>query len=128
MMALALATVATAAVSTPVGSTQLLTWVGVVAAVLALVLWGLLVPRSSHLRELRIQKEAYDKVVEGLQGQIARQDAEIAVWRGVATVQQTTATELLAQHRLTIDAMSSVNYSIDQMRHGLERAQRETTP
>lgn len=123
-LALALA-VATVGTTLPAGfSTPLLTWTGVIAVVLGLLLLGVLIPRSSHLREIRLLKESHAREMAAHLSAISDRDAQILAWRGVADVRSASETELLAQHRMTIDALSSINYSIDQMRSGMERAQR----
>lgn len=109
-------------------STPLLTWSGVIAVVLGLLLWGLLIPRATHLREIRSIKEAHTALVASYQAQLADKNAEIAVLRSTVTVGQSSQVELLAQHRLVIEGMRAVNYSIEQMRDGMERVQKEATP
>lgn len=94
--------------------TALLGWVGFS---ITAVLKGWMIPAKTHERE-----------IASYVSQIARQDAEIVAWRGVATVEQSSNVELLGQHRLTIEGVRSINYSIDQMRSGLERASKEATP
>lgn len=109
-------------------STPLLTWSGVIAVVLGLLLWGLLIPRATHLREIRSIKDANAALVASYQAQLADKNAEIAVLRSTVTVGQSSQVELLAQHRLVIEGMRAVNYSIEQMRNGMERVQKEATP
>lgn len=120
-LALAFATVGN---TLPAGfSAPLLTWTGVIAVVLGLLLWGVLIPRSSHLREIRILNESHAREIAAYLSAISDRDAQIIAWRGVADIRSASETELLAQHRLTIEAVRSINYSIDQMRSGMERAQ-----
>lgn len=100
------------------------------------VIKGWLVPRASHERELRVQKESHDaaqkaeresnaRVVEALGSRLADKTTEIDIWRKVATTEQASTVELLAQHRMSLETNRASVYALEGFRDGLVRAQKE---
>jgi hypothetical protein len=107
--------------------------VGMAVFNLMAVVRGWLIPRATHEREIRILEESNAKVVAShlnvvaeLQSRIADKTTEIGIWRTVATTEQASTVELLAQHRMSLETNRATVYAIEGFRDGLVRAQKET--
>lgn len=106
---------------------NLLTWGGLILLGFISVIRGWLVPKSSHERELRVQQDSHDKVVIALEARLSDKTTEIDIWRKVATTEQASTVELLAQHRMSLETGRATVYALEGFREGLVRAQKEAT-
>jgi hypothetical protein len=120
---------AAALAETPVTSwPNLLTWGGLAVLVMVSIVRGWLVPKASHERELQVQQESHDKVVQALKERLVDKSTEIEVWRKVATTEQASTVELLAQHRMALETGRATVYALEGFREGLVKAQKEIRP
>jgi len=112
--------------------------IGAVVFLSLAVIKGWLVPRASHERELAVQQESYAaaqkaeresnaRVVVALESRLADKTTEIDTWRKVATTEQASTVELLAQHRMSLETNRASVYAIEGFRDGLVRAQKEAS-
>jgi hypothetical protein len=102
--------------------------VGMAVFNLMAVVRGWLIPRATHEREESNAKvvESHLNVVAELQSRIADKATEIGIWRTVATTEQASTVELLAQHRMSLETNRATVYALEGFRDGLVRAQKET--
>jgi hypothetical protein len=110
--------------------------IGAVIFLSLAVVKGWLVPKASHERELSVLRESHAaaqkaeresnaRVVDVLESRLTDKTDETDIWRKVATTEQASTVELLAQHRMSLETNRASVYAIEGFRDGLVRAQKE---
>lgn len=115
---LAYAVAATTTEPWSIPGASLLTWTGVIAVVCGLLLWGRLIPKSTHEREIKILT---DRIIEVV--------AEKNEWRSAAQASEIVNQEVRSQNRMLLEQGQTTVYALEEIRRGLaQRAGDVKTP
>ena len=104
------------------------TFIGLAALVVAAIISGKLIPKSSHDREIKVMKDAFDGVVQAKDTRISELIEEKNEWRGTAGAAEKVSAEVRRQNGELLEVARTTAYALDEMRRGLNQSQKDVTP